>query len=390
MATTTPLETNSLAPTRPLIPFATITTSSADSASYSQSRIGLSDMNTQRFAMLGSVFIVGLDTAMFPLNTLQTIMMSERSVKGRKSIGVLKLTSHILREPLLKRVPINEIGIGRFWKGAGTAIVGSFPGQACYYMTYESVQELFGTISVKNEAPANVSNTDVTFFRGFVAGASADVAAGIFYVPTDIIAQRLQTQNAGRVSFTHNCSYLHPQTRLYKGPLDVAQQIWRHEGTRGFWRGYLGYVASFAPASAVQWGTYELLKTLTVPFGRSLYTMISPNHIPGEPMGSTALSLVDRTSVALSGGIAGVTAVVVNNPLEVMRVRHQLLESRSPADAETIRQGYIKLGLSILRREGIGAFYRGLKVRLVTTVPSVILAMSGYEAIKEMSNTTGL
>ncbi|KAJ3108264.1 Fe(2+) transporter [Phlyctochytrium planicorne] len=298
-------------------------------------------------------------------------MMSERSVKGRKSVGVIKLTSYILRSE----------GISRFWKGAGTAICGSFPGQACYYTTYETVQELLNTY----ESKSMKSGEDMTFMRGFVAGASADIAAGLFYVPSDIVAQRLQTQNAGKLSFSHNC-------RLYKGPFDVIQKIWKYEGIRGFWRGYLGYVASFAPASAVQWGTYEFTKSITTPLFRSLITTHHRNpyvcSLLASPSNSTSpsplhFSLMDRFSIALSGGIAGIAAVIVNNPLEVIRVRHQLLETRCLADAESIRGGYAKLMLGIFRKEGIGAFYRGLKVRLLTTVPSVILAMSGYETIKE-------
>jgi hypothetical protein len=41
-------------------------------------RIGLSDMSLSKFATLGASFIVGLETVLFPLNTMQTILMSER------------------------------------------------------------------------------------------------------------------------------------------------------------------------------------------------------------------------------------------------------------------------------------------------------------------------
>jgi hypothetical protein len=41
-------------------------------------RINMSDMNTAKFAITGALFIVGLDTILFPLNTIQTILMSQR------------------------------------------------------------------------------------------------------------------------------------------------------------------------------------------------------------------------------------------------------------------------------------------------------------------------
>ena len=64
--------------------------------------------------------------------------------------------------------------------------------------------------------------------------------------------------------------------------------------------------------------------------------------------------------------------MVSNNPLEILRIRTQLLESKSKKDAEAIRGGYFRLAGSILREEGWAAFYRGLRIRLVVTVPSAI------------------
>jgi hypothetical protein len=81
-----------------------------------------------------------------------------------------------------------------------------------------------------------------------------------------------------------------------------------------------------------------------------------------------------------------VAALCANNPLEVMRIRHQLLEYRCEADRKIIKRGYWRLGLSILLNEGVSAFYRGLKPRLICTLPGIVIALTGYESIKEFSN----
>ncbi|KAI8616310.1 mitochondrial carrier domain-containing protein [Chytriomyces sp. MP71] len=304
-------------------------------------RISLSEMDTGRFAVFGSVMIVGLETLMFPLNTIQCITMSQRTRGKERSLW--KTVKHTVR---------NE-GIMRLWRGIVPQTIGALPGQACYYLAYETAHE-----NVGHQFP---TLGESSFLRGFIAGACADFAGGIFYVPADIIAQRLQTQNIKKMSFTHN-------KRLYSGGMDVARKIIQQEGILGFWRGYFGYVTAFAPASAVQWGVYELAKML-------LYPVMAKIDIKDS----------ERLVVPMSGALAGFCALCANNPLEVMRVRLQLLESRNKNDAESIRKGYWHLGLQIMRNEGPRAFYRGLSARLLTTLPGVILAMTGYEYIKDLS-----
>ncbi|TPX76784.1 hypothetical protein CcCBS67573_g01928 [Chytriomyces confervae] len=231
-------------------------------------RVSISEMDAGKFAMFGSFMIVGLETAMFPLNTIQCIVMSQRTK------GVLRL-----------------------WRGIVPQTIGALPGQASYYAAYETMHELVGT----------------------------------------------QFPQMGESS-------------LYSGGADVARKILQQEGILGFWRGYVGYVTAFAPASAVQWGVYELCKM-------ALYPVMAKLDV--------------KNSESL---------LCANNPLEVMRIRLQLLECRNKNDAEIIRKGYWHLGFQIFKHEGPRAFYRGLTARLLTTLPGVILAMTGYEYIKDLAS----
>ncbi|KAI8843854.1 mitochondrial carrier domain-containing protein [Chytriomyces cf. hyalinus JEL632] len=331
-------------PAMEILPVAAASTSTnaPTASSDPPKRISFSEMDTGKFAMFGSFMIVGLETAMFPLNTIQCIVMSQRT-KGRPK-SLWKTVKHTVR---------NE-GVLRLWRGIVPQTIGALPGQASYYVAYETMHELVGA-----QFP---QMGESSFVRGFISGACADVAGGLFYVPADIIAQRLQTQNVNSTSFTHN-------KRLYNGGADVARKILQQEGILGFWRGYVGYVTAFAPASAVQWGVYELCKMALYPFMAKLDVKNSESLV-----------------VPLSGGIAGFCALCANNPLEVMRIRLQLLECRNKNDAEIIRKGYWHLGFQIFKHEGPRAFYRGLTARLLTTLPGVILAMTGYEYIKDLAS----
>lgn len=145
----------------------------------------------------------------------------------------------------------------------------------------------------------------------------------------------------------------------------------------GFYRGYFAYINAYAPGTAVQWGTYELFKGIGWRVATWFETTME------RPWQSSSQK---ETAVnACSGGIAATCAICANNPLEILRIRTQLLESRNKKDAETIKAGYWKLARKILQEEGWQAFYRGLRVRLMVTVPSAMVALSGYEAIKTWS-----
>ncbi|KAJ8324401.1 hypothetical protein QVD99_002430 [Batrachochytrium dendrobatidis] len=262
---------------------------------------------------------------------------------------------------MIYRIAKDE-GILRFWRGLFPSVIGSFPGQAMYYMAYESTQE------VVDKVLANNSSHGAIFTKGFLSGACAEIAGGMFYVPADIVAQRLQIQSTR--GFVHN-------SRLYSGPLDVVKKVLRNDGIQGFYRGYFAYVGAYAPASAVQWGSYELFKGILFRTTTFLETRFRINSKP--------IPAKENIVNGISGGLAAICAITANNPLEILRIRTQLLESRNKKDAESIRRGYVQLASSIFHEEGWRAFYRGLRVRMMVTIPSAIVAMSGYETIKNWS-----
>ncbi|KAI8821728.1 mitochondrial carrier domain-containing protein [Fimicolochytrium jonesii] len=353
-------------PFRPALPNATdVLSSPATTAEMmaTADRVNLSDMDSGKYAVFGSLFILGLDSCLFPLDTVKTVIMSQRGTSFGNT-GILHTVYRIARTE----------GIPRFWRGLLPAVIGSFPGQAMYYLAYETAQD-----ACAQSMPRDLLERSA-FVRGFAAGACAEIAAGLFYVPADVVAQRLQVQNV--TGFQHN-------SRLYAGPIDLIKKVFRTEGPRGFYRGYLAYIGAYAPASAVQWGTYERGKPLVHRFLLFLETHLLsklPSLAPSRPPPPLVSPQThDHLTNALSGGLAGLSAVTANNPLEILRIRHQLLDRTAPADAECMRRGYWFLAKSIWTQEGWGGFYKGLRLRVLVTVPGAMIAMSGYETIKGWS-----
>ena len=113
--------------------------------------------------------------------------------------------------------------------------------------------------------------------------------------------------------------------------------------------------------------------------------MSSLSHF--EPFSSMSSGTRENISNALSGGTAALTAILVNQPLEMMRIRSQLLEKASRRDSELILLGYKNLGKKLWREEGWRGFYRGMGLRMMTTIPGTMLALSGYETVKSLSKS---
>ena len=136
-------------------------------------RIALSDMDAKKYMTFGSLFILAVDTALFPLDTLKTIIMSDR---GKKIGNNLKNpSSHRPQtpgKPSVFRLAFNiarREGVLRFWRGVVPSTIGNFPGQASYYLAYESAQE-----GMTRLLPDDKSRV-VTFLRGFFSGMAAEV-----------------------------------------------------------------------------------------------------------------------------------------------------------------------------------------------------------------------
>ena len=134
-------------------------------------RISLSDMDATKYMTFGSLFILAVDTTLFPLDTLKTIIMSDR---GKKAINCHSNNSQKSLRPNIFRMALGiarKEGLFRFWRGVVPSTIGNFPGQASYYLAYESAQE-----AMTHLLPDQNSSRIGTFLRGFFSGMAAEVS----------------------------------------------------------------------------------------------------------------------------------------------------------------------------------------------------------------------
>ncbi|ORX63423.1 mitochondrial carrier [Linderina pennispora] len=115
-------------------------------------------------------------------------------------------------------------GFRGIYAGLSSAVIGSSPGAAMFFLTYEKVK-------------AMAERRAVHMF----AASAGEVAACMVRVPTEVIKQRLQTKH-------------HPS--LGK----AVRGTYHAEGILGFYRGYLTTVVREIPFTCIQFPIYEYMK----------------------------------------------------------------------------------------------------------------------------------
>ena len=89
---------------------------------------------------------------------------------------------------------------------------------------------------------AYLPNSLAMFLAGGIAGAASVMGNN----PIDVIKTNMQGLDAHK----------------YKGPLDCATQIWKHEGIRGFYKGAIPRMARVVLDVALTFTLYENIKIM--------------------------------------------------------------------------------------------------------------------------------
>ena len=110
-----------------------------------------------------------------------------------------------------------------------------------------------------------------------------------------------------------------------KNGFQMARAIVAQEGFKGLYRGFWPSVATFAPSSAVWWGSYGFWQKL-------IWINLDPEHdssSSGRSMGSSGQAASTGQVVVVqtvSAVLAGCTASLGTNPLDVVKTRLQVRE----------------------------------------------------------------
>lgn len=183
--------------------------------------------------------------------------------------------------------------------------------------------------------------------ESFVSGAAAGGFATAATYPLDLLRTRFAAQG--------------PE-RIYRSLIGSIQDIARHEGAAGFFRGCSAAVAQIVPYMGLFFTAYESLRP-TMGQWESL------------PFGS---------GDAAAGVVASVLAKTGVFPLDLVRKR---LQVQGPTRTRYVHRnipeyhGVIRSIALILRTQGVRGLYRGLTVSLFKAAPASAVTMWTYEHV---------
>lgn len=271
-----------------------------------------------------------------PLDTCKTVVMTTSETP---SSNIFVVMSSIVKTD----------GIQGLYRGVGIAAIGSAPAVALYLSAYDACKSILLSQSI-TFAPI------VHLFSGFVA----EAISCVFWVPIDVIKERLQSQPASVAN-------------RYRGSMDGLMTCFSHEGIRGLYKGYLTTLASFGPFSAVYFAAYEQ----------------SLRWIAGD-----AKPQFHQTMAA--SFLGNTVACVATHSVEIVKTRKQvqgavlydanrmdtIIDTRVTGDYSTLARGL----RTIIATEGTRGLFRGLSSRIIYSAPNAALTMSLFEMIKGWSH----
>lgn len=279
----------------------------------------------QTALLAGALAGTTVDLSLFPLDTLKTRLQSSG---GFFPSG----------------------GFSGIYRGVGSAVVGSAPGAAFFFCTYEAVKSLLGG----GGADGHETGPGVHM----LAGSLGEVAACSVRVPTEVVKQRAQAGLHGGSSAS---------------ALGAILRLRRAEGVGVMWRElYRGWgitVFREVPFTMIQFPIWEGLKA----WGRQRRRRQGEGG--GDKDGGRDVPALES---AVYGSIAGAVAAGLTTPLDVLKTRVMLAEKRVSV-AHVFGQ--------MARQEGIRPFFSGLAPRVTWISIGGFIFLGSYQSVVNTMTT---
>jgi solute carrier family 25 S-adenosylmethionine transporter 26 len=283
----------------------------------------MSSQNPQFTTALLSGALAGttVDLSLFPLDTLKTRLQSS---SGFLASG----------------------GFSGIYRGVGSAIVGSAPGAALFFCTYESTKSFLSARRKVRELTDGPVGEWTAPIEQMLAASLGEVAACAVRVPTEVVKQRAQARQ-----------YPSSLTAL-KAILSQHQSVGIPGVWRELYRGWSVTIMREVPFTVIQFPLWESMK-----------------EYRRRTSGKEVISAFES---ALFGSAAGAIAAGVTTPLDVLKTRMMLAKEKT-ALVPLLRQ--------ILKDSGPRAFFAGIGPRILWISAGGAIFLGSYQwAYNTLSN----
>lgn len=224
-------------------------------------------------------------------------------------------------------------GFRGIYNGLGPQVVGSAPQAALFFLTYETI---------KHYSERVLPHTAMPFVYMFGASVS-EVVACLVRVPMEVVKQRKQT------------------TMANKSSIKILMSAYKYEGLfKGLYRGFGTTIIREIPFSIIQFPTLE--------FCKSYYRARFKNNIT-----------LDSWEVAVCGSIAGGLSAAITTPLDVVKTRIMLADTKRAQNGSLT---FMKMFKSIVKKEGIKGLFSGVVPRTLWIFLGGYIFFGSYDFAK--------
>ncbi|KAL1883962.1 S-adenosylmethionine transporter [Diaporthe australafricana] len=265
--------------------------------------------------LAGGIAGTTVDLTLFPLDTLKTRLQSS---EGFFASG----------------------GFKGIYRGVGSAALGSAPGAAFFFCTYEATKSALA--EARRQRLGGITSSSNTTEDGgsgavdhMLAASLGEVAACSVRVPTEVVKQRAQAGQHGGSSLSSLLAILGRRREV------GLPGVWRE-----LYRGWGITIMREVPFTVIQFPLWEALKSHSR----------ARKQQQGGGGQSGGLGDVSAGESALYGSISGAVAAGVTTPLDVLKTRVMLSSERQKVwDVVT----------GILRQHGVRPFFAGIGPRVM-------------------------
>ncbi|KAI3381619.1 hypothetical protein SNEBB_004184 [Seison nebaliae] len=328
-------------------------------------------------------------TILYPVTLVRARLQYQTGTKRRTNRLVPNnhgITNYNGTWHALRSIYHREGGVRALYRGCGIYNLQLFPG-IIYITTFERFRYLISNmIDSRSTTNTNEFQFDSQkYTAAMLGGAAASAIAQTMVVPLDIVSQQLMllgqlklmaSNNLLKFPSTENSiagipkelilkSTFRPNRKTGDRLLDAKQlteHIYRKDGIRGFYRGFILSTVLFGTNSAVWWPFYF--------FWQKQVASILPEKVP---------NIIVQL---FAGPLASFMATVLTNPFDVCRTRIQLQYKSNGRDAT---RKFYKTFVNLWKQEGVQMVFKGLTARLTHSCVYSMFIIFGYETVKRIS-----
>uniref|UniRef100_A0A0N4ZD20 Calcium-binding mitochondrial carrier protein SCaMC-3 n=1 Tax=Parastrongyloides trichosuri TaxID=131310 RepID=A0A0N4ZD20_PARTI len=263
-------------------------------------------------------------TATAPLDRLKVFMQVHATRQNK--INLVTATKLLL----------NEGGFLGLWRGNGINVTKIAPESATKFMVYEQMKKWIQKMKGQDE---------LTIYERFAAGSTAGAVSQTLIYPMEVLKTRLALRRTGQ---------------LDKGLIDFSIKMYKNEGFRAFYKGYVPNLLGIIPYAGIDLAIYETLKRFYL------------KRFPETKEPGVFALLACGTCSSTCGQLA-------SYPLALVRTR---LQARKVTDIDhpSTMSGQFR---HILRNEGITGLYRGITPNFMKVIPAVSISYVVYENVRK-------